>query len=96
MPKDLLDDFEPEGAEATADDDPAKDITMEDLGEDKELNTPPEKESPDQDESEEDKPEDAEEEKKKPEAEKKETAVEKTEAEKTTEAVLKYLGMDSP
>ena len=28
MPKDLLDDFEPEGAEATADDDPAKDITL--------------------------------------------------------------------
>jgi len=99
MPKDLLADFEPEEAEATVDEDPAKDITLEDLGEDKELNTPPEKESPDQEEFEEDKPEEAEEEpKKEPEAEKKETAVqaaEKTEADKTTEEILKYLGMES-
>ena len=96
MPKNLTDDFVPDDKDETATEDPAEDITLEDLGEDKELNTPPEKESPDQEESEEDKPEDAEEEKKEPEAEKKETAVEKTEAEKTTEAVLKYLGMDSP
>jgi len=95
MPKDLLADFDPEETgEATAADDPAEDITLEDLGEDKELNTPPD-DSPDQEESEEDKPEEAAEKA----VEKKETAVQaaaKTEAEKTTENILKYLGMDSP
>jgi len=97
MPKDLLEDFD-DTAEVQADDDTAKDITLEDLGEDKEINTPPEKEGPDQEEAEEDKSEEAEEEKKEPEAEKKLTAVqaaEKKEAEKTTEEILKYLGMDS-
>ena len=92
MPKDLLDDFD-ETAEAQADDDPAKEITLEDLGEDKELNTPPDKESPDQDEPEDDKSEDAEI------TEEKKTApqeVVKTDVEKTTEAILQYMGLDSP
>lgn len=95
MPKDLLDNFEPEEAEETATDDPAAELTLDDLGEDKELNTPPEAEKDQtEDEPEEDKPEEAEVAKEeKPGAEQ---AAAKTEADKTTEAVLKYLGMDSP
>jgi hypothetical protein len=95
MPKDLLENFESEEAEATADNDPVKDITLEDLGEDKELNTPPEAEKDQaEDEPEEDKSEETETPEEKKEAVVQEAA--KTEAEKTTEAVLKYLGMDSP
>ena len=98
MTPSTLADFDPEDTgEATVDKDPAEDITLEDLGTDKELNTPPD-DSPDQEEPEEDKPEEAEEEKKEPEAEKKEPAVqaaEKTDVDKTTEEILKHLGMDS-
>lgn len=91
-----LSDFDPEETvEATADKDPAEDITLDDLGTDKELNTPPEAEKDQtEDEPEEDKPEEAAVAKEeKPGAEQ---AAAKTEADKTTEAVLKYLGMDSP
>ena len=95
MPTSLTD-FDPEDTgEVTVDKDPAEDITLDDLGADKELNTPPEAEKDQtEDEPEEDKPEEAEVAKEeKPGAEQ---AAAKTKAEKTTEEVLKYLGMDSP
>jgi len=96
MPKDLLADFEP--VEAEAPEDPTQEITLDDLGTDKELNTPPEKETDQiEEEPEEDNPkvsdkETGKEPEQKPTAEQ---AAPKTEADKTTEEVLKYLGMDS-
>jgi hypothetical protein len=106
MPKDLLSDFEPEEAEVeTASDDTGKDITLDDLGEDKELNTPPQDGDGDrgdqiEEEAEADKPEEAVTEKKTEKTEEAATKppadqAAKTDADKTTEAVLKYLGLDS-
>lgn len=101
-----LTDFD-EGAEGAApveqaSDGPAEDITLDDIGEDKELNTPPD-DAPESDEPEDepeaDKPEEAESEpKKEAEAEqKKEEPKEapKADAGKTTEEIVKYLGLDS-
>ena len=102
MPTNLTE-FDPEPeVEQAGDEGPANDITLEDLGEDKELNTPPpddeEESGPDQEEPEAEKPEEPE---PKTEAEKEQTqkadqAAQKTEAEKTTEDILKYLGLESP
>jgi len=100
-----LTDYVPEEAIVAAED-PAADITLEDLGEDKELNAPPAKgeDGQNRDEPEEDKSEEAEKDaqaaaSKAKEPEQKQTAdqaAKQTDAEKTTEEILKYLGMESP
>lgn len=103
MPNSTLTDFDDSHVEE-ATEDPTQDVTLEDLGEDKELNTPPE-DSPDQDEPEagnqaeaapEPAPEPAKETDKEPEAKPTaDQAAPKTDAEKTTEDILKYAGLDS-
>jgi hypothetical protein len=98
-----LENFDPEPeVKEEATDDPGTDFTLEDLGEDKELNAAPSGETPDddlaQEEAEADKPEETSEEAKDAAVAQKQTADQaapKTDVEKTTEDILKHLGMDS-
>jgi len=105
-----LTEFDESEETVEAADDPVSDITLDDLGEDKEINTPPPDDPDDAepgDEPEKDKSEEAEPEKKEAEPEQKQTdadadkkadavqAAPKEEVEKTNKEILDYLGMDS-